>query len=733
MSRSKERRAGNRSAARASGLLQRKCACGKHTVAGGECESCQQARLLQRAPASAAPTTEVPPIVGEVLQSPGRPLNAATRSYMEPRFGHNFGDVQVHTDATAAESASAVDALAYTVGRDVVFGQGQYRPESAEGRQLLAHELAHVVQQRGAKNSDRLEIGDNNGAAEREAEQSSALISTEALINLTSGNMTGILQRQSNDPRHQRGYFGEQQAAFVLYDERDGWATIRGPSGQSGHATTTGGEDGLFYNVRTKELHIVDNKSLARAGNVSSATAIDPSRNLVQNIETMLRDVERQSTETIPYRQEVLRLLRQTRAALAAGTHIPGRVKLVVTNAGGNSTGVVQRLQNLGVIFRDAYAPLTPRPGTARPVLGRPNVASGQGTNQSSSTAIPQQSSTSAVDSAPQATIPPRQSPPVQNATQAPSSPTAPQAATPNNNRGSRTTARVGVADNRLPSGPIPSPRGSGAVAAIQLAFMGLNFVLNWLNDEEQGRRVREALEQTQPYVERLQSERPDQGILLVFFYSQFVPPPDSPIQSGAIFSHIEIGTGATPSEGMLNRPPSVSRGLGNAERLLTSTVWIPPLQPQGFAARQAPFPKVALATFVPGRASLQDVAWFAGFDDEGVSTLTVTENITPRFFILRVPEIILTVISRKATGRVEVPVEERSAGEGGSIPVVNLDPTIPFSNVGAACIFPADDATEQLFRNTPPTIGYGQLSMFPNIESARWARPEQIKILQRL
>ncbi len=77
----------------------------------------------------------------------GQPLGAATRREMEQRFGHEFGDVRVHTDAQAAQAAAAVSARAYTVGNDVVFGEGRFAPETSAGRQLLAHELAHVVQQ----------------------------------------------------------------------------------------------------------------------------------------------------------------------------------------------------------------------------------------------------------------------------------------------------------------------------------------------------------------------------------------------------------------------------------------------------------------------------------------------------------------------------------------------------------------------------------------------------------
>ena len=91
--------------------------------------------------------TEAPPIVHETLRSPGQPLDSATRDFMEPRFGHDFGGVRVHTDAKAAESARSVNALAYTVERDIVFGAYQYQPGTRDGQHLLVHELAHVVQQ----------------------------------------------------------------------------------------------------------------------------------------------------------------------------------------------------------------------------------------------------------------------------------------------------------------------------------------------------------------------------------------------------------------------------------------------------------------------------------------------------------------------------------------------------------------------------------------------------------
>ncbi|MGH8543022.1 MAG: DUF4157 domain-containing protein [Gammaproteobacteria bacterium] len=96
----------------------------------------------------AAPDTRPGVAAGiRALRGRGQPLSAAERAFFEPRFGHDFGQVRLHTDARAAATARAVNARAFTVGRDVVFGAGEYTPETAVGRQLLAHELVHTIQQ----------------------------------------------------------------------------------------------------------------------------------------------------------------------------------------------------------------------------------------------------------------------------------------------------------------------------------------------------------------------------------------------------------------------------------------------------------------------------------------------------------------------------------------------------------------------------------------------------------
>jgi len=166
----------------APGILQRKCDCGQHTIAGGQCSGCSEKREenLQRSEGRWVSTQSdagaVSPIVHDVLRSSGQPLGASTRTLFESHFRHDFSRVRVHTDARAAESAQSVNALAYTVGHDVVFGAGQYAPSTYSGQKLLAHELTHTIQQ--ASNSglmtSALEVGDPNDRLEQEAEQVAA-------------------------------------------------------------------------------------------------------------------------------------------------------------------------------------------------------------------------------------------------------------------------------------------------------------------------------------------------------------------------------------------------------------------------------------------------------------------------------------------------------------------------------------------------------------------------------
>ena len=100
----------------------------------------------------------------------GRPLDALARDRMAPQLGDSLTDVRIHDDGEAAALTTAVSAHAFTTGADIYFGRNRYRPGTADGDRLLAHELSHVVQQRGAPTSGPLTVTDPDGALEHEAE-----------------------------------------------------------------------------------------------------------------------------------------------------------------------------------------------------------------------------------------------------------------------------------------------------------------------------------------------------------------------------------------------------------------------------------------------------------------------------------------------------------------------------------------------------------------------------------
>ena len=180
-------------------ILQRKCACGGSSGLTGECEDCRKRRLQRKADnlgQESRDNSNVPSIVHEVLRSNGQPLDTKTRAFFEPRFGHDFSSVRVHTNTRAAESADTVNALAYTVGRNIVFGYGKHAPENSEGRRLMAHELTHVVQQGPRVFDTPLDVSRHNDPAEQEARVvESGLRRPQALIPSRRERAAPILAR----------------------------------------------------------------------------------------------------------------------------------------------------------------------------------------------------------------------------------------------------------------------------------------------------------------------------------------------------------------------------------------------------------------------------------------------------------------------------------------------------------------------------------------------------------
>lgn len=257
-------------------FIQRKCACGNKTIAGGECTECTkkknslQRKLsigasndplereadrvadqvmamptnsnIARAPARiqrlttqpAGQVDTVPASVEHVLSSSGRPMEPTLRQDMEQHFGHDFSQVRVHTNTKAAESAQAISARAYTVGRSVVFGKGQYVPGTHEGKRLIAHELVHTLQQaQQPAMPNCLEVSRADNVLERDPDQttdkvtpSSSLRNNQQGATHTNNHNTSThvpahthkthlsLQRQEEQPR-------EPWIPIPVFDEFD--------------------------------------------------------------------------------------------------------------------------------------------------------------------------------------------------------------------------------------------------------------------------------------------------------------------------------------------------------------------------------------------------------------------------------------------------------------------------------------------------------------------------------
>lgn len=181
-------------------VLRRKCACGQHTLGGATCAQCdgQRPALRRRHSGGAELSGEtLPASVNKSLQTSGSPLDSSARTFFESRFGQDFSGVRVHTDANAQASARDVNAQAYTVGRDIVFGAGQYRPETLEGRKLLAHELTHTIQQGSAapSNVGALALGSPNDSAEAEADRSAEAVARGSHVTGVRGGASGVIQR----------------------------------------------------------------------------------------------------------------------------------------------------------------------------------------------------------------------------------------------------------------------------------------------------------------------------------------------------------------------------------------------------------------------------------------------------------------------------------------------------------------------------------------------------------
>jgi Domain of unknown function (DUF4157) len=228
-----------------------------------------QAGILQRKSTSnQSEPSLAPPIFHEVLRSPGHPLDAVTRTVMEPHLNHNFSRVRVHTDTSAAASASAVNALAYTIGNNVVFGEGQYAPGTTAGKQLIAHELTHVVQQNSAspEPQTKLAIGATNDPAEQEAIQAESFTGLQPSIAAKPGAVLARAPKKSPPaigskfvpPSGATSKFKDVHAEFdgqdfIVYD---GTTVIMTQASQSGKPISVRSSDATACGGSTADAYI---------------------------------------------------------------------------------------------------------------------------------------------------------------------------------------------------------------------------------------------------------------------------------------------------------------------------------------------------------------------------------------------------------------------------------------------------------------------------------------------
>jgi hypothetical protein len=280
-------------------LQRAACACGGAAGPDGECAACKQKRLaglgLSRAAMAAPANTPhvAPPIVHRTLQAPGQPLDRGTRSLMEARFGMDFGGVRVHTNEQAAASAQAVDAHAYTVGQNVVFGAGQYAPHSVAGQRLLAHELTHVLQQHGGTQhvqrapDAETEPAPQPNPADKALEKQATVLETEILahpvykklgVDSVARVQEIIAQAKTKplgDARGQRNYYLTKLKVAITtpFNGQDSGITEYGCSPDADKANRKAVEEALEVEKRWGGLYSdVDEKAVATGVNKTERT-----------------------------------------------------------------------------------------------------------------------------------------------------------------------------------------------------------------------------------------------------------------------------------------------------------------------------------------------------------------------------------------------------------------------------------------------------------------------------
>lgn len=311
----------------------------------------------------------------------GAPLEPGVRAEMEQRFGTSFADVRIHDDDRAHRSASDLEAKAYTHGRDIAFGPGRYAPHEPDGLHLLAHELAHVVQQRRGGAVPKLAPSAPHEAA---AEQAAAQV-MEGATSITVAGNTGVgVAREPEDPKRRKrkddpgpvkrtgpalkgksgskpvtitdpkkatGVLGEVTTPFDVYSDPS-WNNLGGGQETSSSRMSlarktrwgdTAGLDNLVENRRTGRLVLGEQKRLGSAS-FTKATAITTNleKNIANTVERLRAGIRSGQVhrEEVANVENVIERLQQTGKALKNQTSLPEEVVFELTATGGKSTRI---------------------------------------------------------------------------------------------------------------------------------------------------------------------------------------------------------------------------------------------------------------------------------------------------------------------------------------------------------------------------------------------------------
>ncbi len=752
--------------------------------------SSNELKPLPSANATAADAKGLPSAVrSELSGGGGRPLEPGIRRFMESRFGYDFGAVKVHTGDQAADSARKVNAAAYTVGKDVVFGEGRYAPGTVSGKELMAHELAHTVQQR-PENGQPPEL-DHEAEHERGAEQVGLSVAAgRSCIQVPSTTGLGIARKKDPeiDPEVEKVVEGLQETSPTKNDKSVEFTPEGQPKQQKAKTMEKlikedvldpGVEEGGIDILRKKlarleakfakepgnkklqndleklrkEIRIVEGKAfdptakgvnVRGSGKVNTRAAIqivDKDGNLIA-IERGVVIPDRKGRQGKHAEEVAADKLRRRlpKEKVPPGSRImvggnqfvckkAGRCRAALRNLA-KHYGIVEKIE-AGVII----GPKLVGQGHAKPkTIERRRLKTATKNKELSI-------ETEFIDSGAKAAGKRKRSGrPVAVSSVKPAravSGVIQQGATPK-------TAQAGKGGvPQVPTvGPIefggpPGPRSERGAAMAQggiLALQGFNFISNWFINKEQQLKVQAALNKKDPIITTMRRKNPNEGVLVIIHYTQFEGSPESVVQPTPIFDDIiELHSGQTEEEALENARSTPQLLPGPSQHVaITDKFWIEPIQQVGLSSFRAPFPKASstIFTFNSTRPKFQDVEWGGG----GLWGLgggfddngeTVLDN--PKNIEPRF--------------YILQPPKEINWFHGQDIKNYSMDlvkrktasqeevHAVDLGGVSAVMAWPADDNTADLFLKAPKTSDtLRQLRLYTHFGLVRWVRPKAIR-----